>query len=190
MSVTTISASSLAELHRNGATIELIDVRTPREFEEVHVEFARSLPLEHLDVESLMKERSGKANQPLYVICKSGTRGKAACEQLLKAGLASVFNVEGGTTAAVEAGLPVVRGRKAFALDRQMRIVAGSLVLLGAALGAFVHPAFIGLSAFIGSGLIFAGVTDYCPMINMIARMPWNQAPPSPKACDVLQQPG
>jgi len=183
MSVSTISPSRLAELCKNGGTIDLIDVRTPREFEEIRIEFARNLPLEHLDVESLVKEREGKADGPLYVICKSGTRGKAACEQFLKAGLAAVYNVEGGTMAAAEAGLPVVRGRKAFAVDRQMRIVAGSLVLLGAVLATFVDPLFIGLSAFIGAGLIFAGVTDICPMINLIARMPWNQASTPKKQC-------
>jgi rhodanese-related sulfurtransferase len=176
MSVTTISASQLSDICKNGGKIDLIDVRTPREFEEIRIEFARNLPLEHLDVEALAKARNAAGDKPLYVICKSGTRGKAACEKFIKAGLAAVYNIEGGTMAAVEAGLPVVRGRKAFAVDRQMRIVAGTLVLIGAALGAFVHPGFIGLSAFIGGGLIFAGVTDYCPMMEVIARMPWNQS--------------
>jgi rhodanese-related sulfurtransferase len=182
MNVETITASQLADIVKNGGTIDLIDVRTPREFEEIRIEFARNLPLEHLDADLLAKERNG--NEPLYVICKSGTRGKAACEKFLKAGLDAVYNIEGGTLAAVEAGLPIRRGRKAFAVDRQMRIVAGTLTLAGAVLGAFVHPAFIGLSAFIGGGLIFAGVTDYCPMMTMIARMPWNQTSAPAKPCN------
>jgi hypothetical protein len=68
-----------------------------------------------------------------------------------------------------------VRGKKAIAIDRQMRIVAGSVVVVGVVLAQFVHPYFIGLSAFVGAGLVFAGVTDSCPMMNMLAKMPWNQ---------------
>jgi hypothetical protein len=87
--------------------------------------------------------------------------------------------VEGGTLACVEAGVPVVRGRKAISLERQVRIAAGSLVLLGAGL-SFVHPAFVGIAAFVGAGLVFAGVTDTCGMGMLIARMPWNQVTPNP----------
>src|SRR5690606_7056 len=110
-----------------------------------------------------------------YVICRTGNRAEQACEKLQAAGYHNVVNVEGGTAACAEAGLPVVRGKKAVALERQVRIAAGFLVLLGAVLGYFVHPAFIGLSAFVGAGLIFAGVTDTCGMAMALARMPWNQ---------------
>lgn len=80
------------------------------------------------------------------------------------------------TEAWVSAGLPVIRGKRSvIPIDRQMRIVAGSLVVLGAAL-YFIYPAFILLAAFVGCGLTFAGVTNICPMMNMLARMPWNQA--------------
>jgi hypothetical protein len=88
-----------------------------------------------------------------------------------------VVNVEGGTQAWDEAGLPVVRGQKAISLERQVRIAAGSLVLLGALLGYFAHPYWIALSAFVGAGLVFAGITDTCGMGMLLARMPWNQAP-------------
>lgn len=84
------------------------------------------------------------------------------------------INVEGGTQACIEAGLSVVRGKKAISLERQVRIAAGSLVLLGVGL-SFVHPYFIGLSAFIGAGLVFAGITDTCGMGMMLAKMPWNK---------------
>lgn len=73
------------------------------------------------------------------------------------------------------AGLPVVRGKKAISLERQVRIAAGLLVLLGAILGFFVNPSFIGISAFVGAGLVFAGITDTCGMAMMLAKMPWNQ---------------
>jgi len=84
-----------------------------------------------------------------------------------------------------ESGLPVVRGKKAISLERQVRIAAGFLVLLGALLGWLVHPAFIGLSAFIGAGLVFAGVTDTCGMGMLLARMPWNQLQETATTCAV-----
>jgi rhodanese-related sulfurtransferase len=115
-------------------------------------------------------------NEPLYVICRSGSRGQKACEQFQKAGFTNVQNVDGGTLACIDAGLPVVRGRKAISLERQVRIAAGSLVLAGV-LGSFVHPAAIGLAAFVGAGLIFSGITDTCGMGMLLARMPWNQCP-------------
>jgi rhodanese-related sulfurtransferase len=182
MSVTIITPQELAELCKNGKKIDLIDVRTPVEYREVHVEIARNIPLDQLDAAALMQARNGSANEPLYVICRSGSRGQQACEKFLKAGFSNVVNIEGGTMACVEAGLPVVRGKKAISLERQVRIAAGSLVLLGAAL-SFVHPAFIGLSAFVGAGLVFAGITDTCGMGMMLARMPWNQVKEAASPC-------
>ena len=183
MSITTISPQCLAELCKDGKKIELIDVRTPVEYREVHVEIARNVPLDQLDVGALMQARNNPTHEPLYVICRSGSRGQQACEQFLKAGYSNVVNIEGGTIACVEAGLPAVRGKKAISLERQVRIAAGSLVLVGAVLGWFVHPGFIGISAFIGAGLLFAGITDTCGMGMILARMPWNQIRQDSTSC-------
>ncbi len=174
MSIATISPQELQAKVGEGQSIELIDVRTPVEFREVHVTFARNLPLERLDPKQLAGE-ANQADRTLYFLCRSGSRGKQACEKLLAAGFPNVVNVEGGTQACEQAGLPVVRGKKAISLERQVRIAAGSLVLVGAVLGAVVHPYWIALSAFVGAGLIFAGVTDTCGMALLLARMPWNQ---------------
>jgi rhodanese-related sulfurtransferase len=182
MAVTTISPAELGQLAQRGQRLDLIDVRTPVEFQEVHVEYARNVPLDQLDPRGLMQARNGSAGEPLYVVCRSGGRGRQACEAFLKAGYTNVVNVEGGTLACEQAGLPVVRGKKAISLERQVRIAAGSLVFLGAVLGWFVHPAFIGLSAFVGAGLVFAGVTDTCGMGMLLARMPWNRTAPSSNA--------
>ncbi|MBL9125942.1 MAG: rhodanese-like domain-containing protein [Planctomycetaceae bacterium] len=182
MSVTTITPRQLHDLVQAGNSLELIDVRTPVEFREVHVGFARNVPLDRLDAAHIAAGRAG-STQPLYVICRSGGRGKQACEKLLAAGYTNVVNVEGGTQAWDQAGLPVVRGQQAISLERQVRIAAGSLVVLGAALGYFVHPAWIGLSAFVGAGLVFAGVTDTCGMGLLLARMPWNQVAASATTC-------
>lgn len=182
MSIATISPRQLYESAQAGQHVELIDVRTPAEYREVHVSFARNLPLDRLAAAEAAAGRDG--SQILYVICRSGSRGRQACEKLLAAGCTNVVNVEGGTLAWEQAGLPVVRGKKTISLERQVRFTAGSLVLLGSALGAFVHPYFIGLAAFIGAGLIFAGITDTCGMAMLLARMPWNQAP-DPQACGI-----
>ena len=174
MTVTAIDPQAFAKLCNAGEKPDLIDVRTPVEYREVHVGIARNVPLDRLDVAAQMQGRNGSATEPLYVICRSGSRGQQACEKFVQAGFSNVVNVEGGTLACVEAGLPVVRGKKAVSLERQVRIAAGSLVLLGAAL-SFVHPAFVGLSAFVGAGLVFSGITDTCGMGMILARMPWNQ---------------
>ena len=175
MNATAISPAELAELVRAGKRPELIDVRTPVEYREVHLDFARNVPLDQLDPAELIRARGSLAAEPLYVICQKGGRGQQACDKLIHAGLVNVVNVEGGTQACLAAGLPVVRGKKAISLERQVRIAAGSLVLIGVALGWLVHPGFFGLSAFVGAGLVFAGVTDSCGMGMLLARMPWNQ---------------
>ena len=88
--------------------------------------------------------------------------------------------VTGGTLAWQEAGLPVERGTvKVISLERQVRIAAGSLVVIGVVLAKLVNPWFIGLSAFVGAGLVFAGITDFCGMGLLLARLPWNSRKPS-----------
>lgn len=183
MSLAVIQPKAFAELCKAGKKIELIDVRTPAEYREVHVEIARSVPLAELDPATVMRARNGSTRDPLYVICRSGSRGQQAGEQFLKAGYSNVVNIEGGTMACVEAGLPIVRGEKTISLERQVRIAAGTLVLLGAGLGWLVHPAFIGVSAFVGAGLVFSGITDSCGMGMILARMPWNQRGRSATSC-------
>jgi rhodanese-related sulfurtransferase len=179
MNMQSVSPNQFAALVREGKQVDLIDVRTPIEYREVHLEAARNVPLDELDPATLMRSRNGDSAAPLYVICRSGGRGKQACEKFIKAGFANVINIEGGTMACVEAGLPVVRGKKAVSLERQVRIAAGSLVLLGVGLGWFVHPGLFGLSAFVGAGLVFAGITDTCGMGLLLARMPWNRTEPT-----------
>lgn len=183
MTVSTITPSQLAELCQGNSKLDLIDVRTPVEFREMHVEVARNVPLDRLDPGAVMQSRNGTRDESLYLICRSGSRGRQACEKFLAAGFTNVVDVEGGTLACVESGLTVVRGKKAISLERQVRMAAGLLVLLGAFLGWLVHPAFIGLSAFVGAGLVFAGVTDTCGMGLLLARMPWNQVKEASRGC-------
>ena len=174
MSLAVISPTKLAELAKAGNKIDLIDVRAPSEFREIHVEYAQH-SVDRTRSRGCDAGRGSSTEDPLYIVCRTGSRGEQACQQFLKAGFTNVLNVEGGTLACVDAGLPVVRGKKAISLERQVRIVAGSLVLLGILLGWLIHPAFLGLSAFVGAGLVFAGITDTCGMGLLLLRMPWNR---------------
>ena len=116
MTAPTVEPRQLAD-RAAAAPVELIDVRTPVEFREVHADRARNISLDRLDPAAL------PADRPIFVICKSGSRGRQACEKLRAAGL-DAFNIEGGTLAWIECGLRVVRGKKAMSLERQVRIAA------------------------------------------------------------------
>ena len=124
----------------------------------------------------MLRSRDCPATEAVYVICRSGGRGKQACEKFVKSGFLNVVNVDGGTLACVAAGIPTLQGKKTISLERQVRIAAGALVVLGALLALFYNPSFVLLSGFVGAGLIFAGVTDTCGMAMVLARMPWNQS--------------
>lgn len=175
MSTATITPKGLYELRQSGKPVDLIDVRTPAEFREVHIDGGQLIPLDRLDPPAVQAARKGGSTAPLYVICRSGGRARQACERFVAAGFPNVISIEGGTLAWEQAGLPVVRGKKAISLERQVRIAAGSLVLLGVVLALTVDPWFVLLSAFIGAGLVFAGLTDTCGMALLLARLPWNQ---------------
>jgi rhodanese-related sulfurtransferase len=175
MSVATITPRELEAICRRGSPVDLIDVRTPVEYQEVHAEPARLVPLDRLDPKAFMEARYGTKSEPVYIICRSGSRATEASERFLAAGYTNVVSVEGGTLEWARAGLPVIRGARRISLERQVRIAAGSLVVLGTALGAFVHPGFLALAAFVGAGLVFAGITDTCGMGLLLARMPWNR---------------
>lgn len=183
MTVESITPAALRAARDRGEPVELLDVRTPAEHREVHATGARLVPLGDLDPAAVVAARA--TGPLLYVICRSGGRGRQACERFAAAGYPGVVNVEGGMLAWEAAGLPVVRGRPGVSLERQVRVAAGALVLVGAALGAVAHPAFHGLSALVGGGLVVAGLTDTCGLALLLARLPWNRAtpPPGPPAC-------
>ena len=167
-----LSVQQSAELLSQKNSIPLIDVRTPAEYGSVHAKGAVNLPMESLDLAKIPCSKDDE----IHVICQSGGRSMKVCQKLEGAGFTNLVNVDGGTSAWHAAGLPVVEGKKVMSLERQVRIAAGSLVVIGAAVGQFVHPGGFALSAFIGAGLVFAGVTDTCGMGMMIAKMPWNRA--------------
>jgi len=171
----TITPTELQKRLQADPNLLLLDVRTPVEYAEVHVPLARNEPLDRLRPEDYRASKGSPDDRPLYLLCRSGGRATKAAEKFAAAGQDRGVVVEGGTEAWIAAGLPVDRGTvTAISLERQVRIAAGALVLLGVLLGWLVHPAFFGLSGFVGAGLVFAGITDFCGMGLLLARMPWN----------------
>ena len=155
-------------------TVILLDVRTPSEFWARRAVGARNIPLDILPT-ALASDKIPK-NATICVLCEKGGRAAIAAEQLVKAGHGDVHVVAGGTEAWALEGLPLEGSRrKVIGIERQVRIGAGSLVLIGVILGFLVNPGFFALSAFIGAGLIFAGITDWCGMGLLLARAPWNR---------------
>jgi len=177
MNLKKMSAGDFKDLHTKGQTHCVIDVRTAAEYGACHVDGAKLFPLQDLSVAKVLLEaEKGEGNGPIYVLCKAGGRAMKAAEKIAPETLRDVIVVDGGTDACVACDMPVNTGKEAMSLERQVRIAAGSLVVIGAALGTWVNPGFYGLSAFVGAGLVFAGITDTCAMGMLIARMPWNQS--------------
>lgn len=172
----TISPVGLLKILSTQPDVALFDVRTPVEYAEVHVPQAISIPLDGLDPQSLVQAGKVRKHEPVYLLCRSGQRATKAAEKFEKAGFTQPVVVEGGMLAWIEANLEVARSAvKVISLERQVRIVAGSLVFIGVLLGWFVSHWFFILSGFVGAGLVFAGITDFCGMGLLLARMPWNR---------------
>lgn len=161
----------------------LLDVRTPAEYEEMHIDGSVLHPLTELDP-AKVKDILGSAPE-CVVVCASGQRATRAAERLQKelGGTVKLSVLDGGVKAWDAAGMPLIRGKGVISLERQVRIAAGSFVLTGVLLGFFVNPAWFALSGFVGAGLVFAGVTDTCGMGLLLARMPWNNRRPLPACC-------
>jgi rhodanese-related sulfurtransferase len=177
MKLASITASELSARLAAESGLTLIDVRTPAEFAELHAAPARNLPLPDVSPAALAALGHADASAPVYVLCQSGKRAESACARLSSAGFAKAVVVTGGTEAWAAAGLPVVRGQgSAIGIERQVRIGAGALVVLGVVLAQTVHANFVWLSAFVGAGLVFAGVTGFCGMGLLLAKAPWNRA--------------
>ena len=154
----------------------MIDVRTPAEFSAVRATRAKNVPLDSLRPKLLFESGTVKKDRPVYLICQTGGRAVKAAQKFAAQGFERAVVVEGGTEAWAGAGLPVERSApRAISLERQVRIAAGALVLLGVLLAYIVNTAFIGLSAFVGTGLVFAGITGWCGMALLLAKLPWNR---------------
>ena len=166
-----------AEVRRGkGEKLHFVDVRSPAEFRTVHAKGAHLYPLEGIQPKMIAEKLGISAQAPVVLLCAGGNRAKKAAEKFIAEGIPDCLVVEGGTKAWEAAGLPVVRGKGVISIERQVRIGAGAFVLLGVGLGLWVAPIWFVLSAFVGAGLIFAGISDWCGMGLLLAKMPWNQS--------------
>ena len=172
---TSISPRELQRRLAAGQPAQLLDVRTPGEYDAAHVPAAKLIPLDELDAAVFCRER-GDDWTPLYVLCQSGGRAKKAIAKLECAGVHGCVLVEGGTQAWMDAGLPVNLGEgRVLPLMRQVQVVVGFSAAVGAALALTVNPLFALIPLVLGCGLLFAGLTGYCGLAVVLAKMPWNK---------------
>lgn len=170
MTLKTIEAQELRRRLATGNAV-LVDIREPDEHRRERIPGARLAPLSRLD-----EQRIAVAPGTMVVFhCKSGARTRGHAARLLaKAEECSMLL--GGLDAWKAAGLPIERDRTApLELQRQVQIAAGTTVLLGIALALVFSPWFLAVSAFVGAGLTFAGVTGFCGLASLLQAMPWNR---------------
>lgn len=166
-----IDAATLKRWLEAGEAV-LVDVREPGEYAGEHIAAAHLVPLSVFDP-ARVPQAAGKK---VVLQCQSGNRSAQAGQKMLAAGAAEVSHLRGGLQAWKDAGYETVRQANApISLQRQVQIVAGSLVVLGTLLGALVSPWFLLLSGFVGAGLTFAGLTGTCGLAMVLAKLPYNQ---------------
>ncbi|MFG1778066.1 rhodanese-like domain-containing protein [Micromonospora sp. NPDC049048] len=174
----TLDAVTLRELIESGRAPRMLDVRTPAEFETAHVPGAYNVPLDVL--REHREELRRHLDETVVLICRSGARAARAGEALAGVGLPHLRVLDGGMTAWQAAQGPVRRGTPRWELERQVRLVAGSIVLLSI-LGSVFVPGLKWVAGLIGAGLTFAAVTNTCAMGMLLGRLPYNRG----ASCDV-----
>jgi len=157
----------------------LIDVRTPQEFESMHIPGARNIPLPDLH-KYVDKLKTLSQERPIMLVCRTKNRVKIAYEYLTNHGLTNCEILDGGMTAWVNQGQPVIKGNQGISLEGQVRAIAGGLILLGVVLGYTIHSVFFLLPAIVGAGLLHAGLTDSCLMGMVLSKLPINRIANSP----------
>ncbi|UTA48974.1 rhodanese-like domain-containing protein [Simiduia sp. 21SJ11W-1] len=167
-----ISAKEFSEQYAAAGNLAVVDVRTPAEFNSVFLPGSTNVPVSDIHPQAV---HDVAETGPVYLMCRTQKRAEMACEKLAGQVKCELVVIEGGIEN-VDPKLLRQGARKTIALDRQMRITAGLMVLVGVAGGFFIHPVWFGLSGFVGAGLMFSGITDACPMLMVLARMPWNKA--------------
>lgn len=170
---------ALARLRAEGGEHRIIDVRSPAEFESAHIPGAYNVPLDHLGEHR--DEVARHVDEPVVLVCRTGGRAGQAEQRLAAAGMGNVAVLDGGMLAWEAAGGEVTRGAQRWDLERQVRLVAGALVLAGI-LASLIWPPARFLSGAVGAGLVFAALTNTCAMGMLLAKLPYNR---STRSCDV-----
>jgi rhodanese-related sulfurtransferase len=163
--------------------LPIIDVRSPAEFETVHIEGAINVPLPL--VEQHTERLAAALDRPAVIVCQSGVRAAQAHQRLAAAGVEHAQVLDGGMAAYIADGGDVVRGRARWSLERQVRLVAGTLVLTGLLAGLRIPTARL-LAAGIGAGLTVSALTDTCTMGRILSKLPYNTGPTDPEMADVI----
>ncbi|MCE9507286.1 MAG: rhodanese-like domain-containing protein [Alphaproteobacteria bacterium] len=192
---TVIPAADVKKIPDANAVI--VDVRTPLEHQTQRLLRPHEhMPLDLLNPKDFMLRRGLDRETPVYLLCRGGTRARAAAEKFIAAGYPNVHVIEGGIVACEGCGVEVssaqagaATGTKIISLERQVRIAAGALVVVGSILGYFLSPAFYLLSLLVGAGLVYAGITDRCGMALVLTKAPWNKAAAA-GACSIIAAPG
>lgn len=168
----TIDSQNLSERLSSATPPRILDVRTPGEFETAHIAGAYNVPLD------LLREHRGEIvthlDEDVILVCRSGQRAAQAEETLRNAGLPNVHILEGGIAAWEAKGFAVNRGAQRWDLERQVRLVAGSIVLTSI-LGSIAAPKLKWLAAGVGGGLTFAALSNTCAMGMLLSRLPFNR---------------
>ncbi|MET9609533.1 rhodanese-like domain-containing protein [Streptomyces sp. NPDC006512] len=176
------AALSVSEAFPRLHELTVVDVRTPGEFASGHLPDAVNIPLDRVG-RALPELREAAARKPLLVVCASGARAENAVAALASDGVDASVLI-GGTAAWAAGGhrldRPAGRSRAVWAMERQVRLTAGAVVLLGLALALLVHPAFQLLSAGIAAGLVFSALTNTCGMAVVLGGLPFNRRGATP----------
>lgn len=168
-----VHADELRARLDSDAPPRVLDVRTPGEFESGHIPGAYLVPLDTL--REHREELSRHLDEDVVLVCRSGGRATEAEQALAAAGLPNLHVLEGGLSSWQAAGGDVARGRERWDLERQVRLVAGSIVL-GAGLGSVRFPKLKWLATAVGAGLVGAAVTNTCTMGMLLSKLPYNRA--------------
>ncbi|MFF0740231.1 rhodanese-like domain-containing protein [Streptomyces sp. NPDC004111] len=166
--------AALQHLLKTGDGPRLLDVRTPGEFRTGHIPGAYNVPLDTLREHRV--ELGRHLDQDVVLICRSGARATQAEEALAEAGMPNLRVLDGGMMAWEASGAPVNRGEQRWELERQVRLVAGSIVLVSGVVGFFVPGVHL-IGTAVGAGLTFAALSNTCAMGMMLAKLPYNRGP-------------
>ncbi|NEA29983.1 rhodanese-like domain-containing protein [Actinomadura bangladeshensis] len=166
-----IDAASLRDLLAAPDAPRLLDVRTPAEFAATHIPGSYNVPLDTL--REHRAELRGSLDD-VVLVCRTGARAAQADRALGEAGMTNVHILDGGIAAWEAAGAPLNRNRSRWDLERQVRLVAGVLVLTGV-VGGLALPGLEWLAAAIGAGLTIAALTNTCMMGMLLAKLPFNR---------------
>ncbi|MCQ6552809.1 rhodanese-like domain-containing protein [Streptomyces sp. C10-9-1] len=175
--MTTPEALATHEARTRLHELTIIDVRTPGEFAGGHLPGALNIPLDRI-AQALPDIRHAADRGDVLVVCASGARSGNACRILAENGITTA-TLSGGTGAWAADGHELHRPqgapRATWGMERQVRLTAGAVVLLGLLLGVLVHPAFQLVSAGIAAGLVFSALTNTCGMAALLAKLPHNR---------------